>query len=57
MNNKQYEILSEEDKQLLNKRDLIETIIGKIKRLTSIYNTRIKNVYNYFINVFSSILT
>lgn len=57
MKNKQYNILSEEDKKLLRKRNLIETIIGEIKRLTNITTTRIKNVYNYFINVFSSILT
>ncbi len=48
--------LSEEDKKLLKKRNIIETVIGEIKRLTNITTTRIKNVYNYFTNVFSSIL-
>lgn len=49
--------LSEEDKKLLKKRNLIETVIGEIKRLTNITTTRIKNVFNYLTNVFSSILT
>lgn len=47
--------LSEEDKTLLSKRNIIETVIGEIKRLTNICTTKIKNVYNYFVNILSSI--
>ncbi len=57
MKNKLYDTLSEENKKLFKKRNLIETVIGEIKRLINITITRIKNVYNYFVNVFSSILT
>lgn len=52
---KQEDNLSEEDKTLLSKRNIIETVIGEIKRLTNICTTRIKNVYNYFVNILSSI--
>ena len=53
---KQYNTLSEEDKKLLRRRGIIETVIGEIKRLTNITTTRIKSVTNYFINIISSIL-
>lgn len=52
---KQEDSLSEEDRSLLSKRNIIETVIGEIKRLTNICTTRIKNVYNYFVNILSSI--
>lgn len=52
---KQEDNLSEEDKTLLSKRNIIETVIGEIKRLTNICTTRIKNVYNYFVNILSSV--
>ena len=52
---KQEDNLLEEDKILLSKRNIIETVIGEIKRLTNICNTRIKNVYNYFVNILSSV--
>jgi hypothetical protein len=52
---KQEDNLSEEDSILLSKRNIIETVIGEIKRLTNICTTRIKNVYNYFVNILSSI--
>ncbi|MDR0571769.1 MAG: hypothetical protein LBG48_02855 [Rickettsiales bacterium] len=57
MKNKQYDGLSEEDKLLLNKRNIVETVIGEIKRLTNIVSTRIKNIFNYFIKILSSIAT
>ena len=57
MKNKQYDTLSEEDKQLLKKRNIIETAIGEIKRLTNITTLRIKSITNYFVNILSSILT
>lgn len=57
MKNKQYNTLSQEDKELLNKRGLIETVIGEIKRLTNITTSRIKSIANYFVNILSSILT
>jgi hypothetical protein len=57
MKNKQYNTLSEEDKKLLNKRGLIETVIGEMKRLTNIVTSKIKNVFNYLVNIFSSIAT
>jgi hypothetical protein len=56
MKNKQYDTLSEEDKKLLSKRNLVETTIGEIKRIGNILTTRIKNVYNYFINILSNIV-
>lgn len=46
MKNKQYNTLSQEDKELLNKRGLIETVIGEIKRLTNITTSRIKSIPN-----------
>ena len=57
MKNKEYNTLSEEDKKLLKKRNIIETVIGEIKRLTNITTSRIKSLDNYFVNILSSILT
>ena len=57
MKNKEYNTLSEEDKKLLKKRNIIETVIGEIKRLTNITTSRIKSLANYFVNILSSILT
>ncbi len=57
MKHRQYDTLSEENKRFLRKRNLVETVIGEIKRLTNITTTKIKNVFNYFVNIFSSILT
>ncbi len=57
MKHRQYDTLSEENKRFLRKRNLVETVIGEIKRLTNITATKIKNVFNYFVNIFSSILT
>ena len=45
MKNKQYNTLSEKDKKLLKKRNIVETVIGEIKRLTNITTTGIKNIY------------
>ena len=56
MKNKQYNTLSEEDKRLLGERNIIETVIGEIKRLTNLTTTRIKSITNYFVNILSSIL-
>jgi hypothetical protein len=49
--------MSEEDKRLLSRRGLIETAIGEIKRLTNIVASKMRNVFNYLANVFSSIAT
>lgn len=54
---KKYEkSLSKQDKFLLSKRGIIETVIGQIKEQTNITTTKIKNKFNYFINVISSLI-
>ena len=52
---KQEDNLSEEDKSLLSKRNIIETVIGKIKDTTNIVTSKIKNFKNYIVNVLSSV--
>lgn len=52
---KQEDNLSEEDKSLLLKRNIIETVIGKIKDTTNIVTSKIKNFKNYIVNVLSSV--
>jgi hypothetical protein len=52
---KQEDSLSEEDKSLLLKRNIVETVIGKIKSSTNIVSSKIKNFKNYIVNVLSSV--
>ena len=52
---KQEDSLSEEDRSLLSKRNIIETVIGKIKDTTNIVASKIKNFKNYIVNVLSSV--
>jgi len=47
--------LSKENKCLLAKRSMIETVFGKVKDSTNICITKIKNHCNYLINILSSI--
>jgi hypothetical protein len=57
MKHKQYDAMDEEDKRLLNRRGIVETTIGEIKRLTNIVASKMRNVFDYLANVFSSIAT
>lgn len=56
MKKKYEESLSKLDKFLLSKRGMIETTIGQIKEQTNITTTKIKNKFNYFINIISSLV-
>ena len=56
MKKKYEELLSKLDKFLLSKRGMIETTIGQIKEQTNITTTKIKNKFNYFINILSSLI-
>ena len=48
--------ISNHDKFLLSKRGIVETVIGQIKDMTNICTTKIKNKFNYFVNLFSALV-
>lgn len=48
-------ILSLQDKLLLNKRGLIETVNGQLKSLCQVEHTRHRSVHNFFVNTLAAI--
>ncbi len=48
--------ISETNKHLLYKRDIVETIFGKMKEFTHLVHTKYRSTTNFFINIMSCVL-
>ena len=54
--NMKNKLMTMEDRILLNKRGIIETINDQIKNLCNIEHTRHRSVYNFFVNILSGLV-